>query len=40
MNQDCGLDLLVRLTGDMNIAGRMNGKIQPQDILCKAPAIF
>ena len=30
----------VRLTGDINIAGRRNGKIQPQDIHRKAVAIF
>ena len=30
----------IRLVGDMNIAGRRNGKIQPQDIHRKAVAIF
>ncbi len=30
----------IRLTGDMNIAGRRSGKIQPQDIHRKAVAIF
>ena len=30
----------IRLTGDINIAGRRNGKIQPQDINRKAVAIF
>jgi hypothetical protein len=30
----------LRLTGDINIAGRRNGKIQPQDIHRKAVAIF
>ena len=30
----------IRLTGDMNIAGRRSEKIQPQDIHRKAVAIF
>jgi hypothetical protein len=28
--QDCGLDFSIRLTGDTRIAGRRNGKRQPQ----------
>jgi len=30
----------IRLTGDMDIAGRRNGKMRPQDARRKAVAIF
>ena len=40
MNRIVDWIFLIRLTGDMNIAGRRIGKIQPQDIHRKAVAIF
>jgi len=40
MNRIVDWIFLIRPTGDMNIAGRRSGKIQPQDIHRKAVAIF